>query len=259
MDYPKRYNITAEQCATMIMEAQRITAFTGAGISTAAGIPDFRGPGGLYTTGQYDPDRVFEIGYFRKHPEMFYRFSRDFIGLLKTVRPTLTHRFLARLERERRLAGIITQNIDALHHRAGSENIAEMHGSYWSASCLDCAAFRKTGAALDWWEAQMHTSPRSPVVICPRCGGVVKPDVIFFGEPVRDIEKAERLIHSCDLLLVLGSSLTVYPAALLPQMCAAPTLVVNQGEVMLSLKKDLYVASSNLDAFFKKVIDFIDS
>ncbi|MBN2102465.1 Sir2 family NAD-dependent protein deacetylase [bacterium] len=252
-------SLTPEQCGSRILDAKCIVAFTGAGISTAAGIPDFRGPNGLYTTGKYNADKVFEIDYFHKHPEMFYEFSRDFIQILKKIQPTITHRFLARLESEDLLTGVITQNIDTLHHRAGSINIAEVHGSYWSASCLSCNQFIKNGATLDWWEEQMTQSPRSPVVLCPHCGGIIKPDVVFFGEPVRDLDKAETMIKSCDLLLVLGSSLTVYPAALLPQLTSASTIVVNQGDVMISFRQDMYFILSDLDAFFKKVIDFIDS
>jgi len=253
------HSLTAEQCAMMISNAHHIAAFTGAGISTAAGIPDFRGPNGLYTTGKYNADQVFEINYFRRHPEMFYEFSHDFIKLLKTIQPTFTHQFLAHLEADGRLTGLITQNIDALHQRAGSKNIAEVHGSYWSASCLNCSDFKKTEATLDWWENQIKQSPRSPVVICSHCGGIVKPDVVFFGEPVRHLEKAEKLVRTCDLLLVLGSSLTVYPAAFIPQLCSAPIIVINQGDVMLPSGKEIFYISSDLDGFFKKVIDFIDS
>lgn len=242
----------------MIKNATHIAAFTGAGVSTAAGIPDFRGPKGLYTTKKYNPDLVFEINYFRRHPELFYQFSWDFIKILKTIQPTLTHQFLARLEKEGKLLGTITQNIDTLHQMAGSIKMAEVHGSYSSASCMNCFKYEMRNLSLDWWEKQMRNSPRSPVVICPLCNGIIKPNVVFFGEMVRDLDMAERWIRSCDLLLVLGSSLTVYPAAFLPQMTSAPTIIINQGEPAFTRDDNWFFIESNLDQFFKKVIDFID-
>ncbi|MBN1782077.1 Sir2 family NAD-dependent protein deacetylase [bacterium] len=245
--------------AQMIQSARKIVAFTGAGISTAAGIPDFRGPNGLYATGAYDPDLVFEIGYFRKHPEMFYRFSFDFIALLKTIQPTFTHYFLARLEKEGRLRGIITQNIDALHHRAGSARIIEVHGSFWRAACIECSRFRKEKATLEWWDKAMTESPRAPVVVCPHCSGVVKPDVVFYNEPVKGMELAESWVRDCDLLLVLGSSLTVFPAAFLPQLCRSPILIVNKGEVSFAPDRNHIFIREDLDIFFKNIADYIDS
>ena len=157
------------------------------------------------------------------------------------------------------MTGIITQNIDALHQLAGSENIAEVHGSYWTASCLGCDRFTVEGASVDWWEKQIQSSPRSPVVVCPECGGVVKPGVVFYNEPVRDLDKSGQMVGYCDLLLVLGSSLTVYPAALLPQMTASPVIIVNQGDVALSANSDRYFVNEDLDLFFKKVAECIAS
>lgn len=259
MNDSNRSSLTVEQCGMFIHEAKRIVAMTGAGISTAAGIPDFRGPNGLYTTRRYDPDRVFDITYFRHNPGMFYRFTRDFISILKSIQPTWTHRFLARLESEGILSGVITQNIDTLHHLAGSKNIIEVHGSYWNAGCIQCDDFKKTGATIEWWEEQMTCGPRKPVVVCPFCSGIVKPEVVFFGEPVRDMDKAEHLVTTCDLLLVLGSSLTVYPAALLPRITSAPTLIINRGEVCLEGQSNRFFIDEDLDIFLKKVVDFIDS
>jgi NAD-dependent deacetylase len=111
----------AQVCAQLIAESQSIGILTGAGISTNAGIPDFRGPKGLYVTRQYDPDTVFNIHHFRIDPQPFYEFARDFVGLEQSIHPTLTHRFLASLEKTGKLKGIVTQNIDSLHHKAGSQ------------------------------------------------------------------------------------------------------------------------------------------
>ena len=125
-------------CAELIRKARSVVALTGAGISTAAGIPDFRGPKGLYVTRRYDPEKVFEIDWFHRQPRYFYEFSRDFVATVKDIQPTFTHRFLAELEANGRLTGVVTQNIDILHQLAGSHTVLELHGSYRSATCTDC-------------------------------------------------------------------------------------------------------------------------
>ena len=230
-------------------------AFTGAGISTAAGIQDFRGPEGLYTSGKVDPDLVFDIGYFRQHPEMFYEYTREQIKALKTIRPTLTHRFLAELEKQDLLKGVITQNIDALHRIAGTRTIAEVHGSYWSARCIECGQYEKTACDINWWETQITESAKPPVPLCPECGGTVKPDVVFFGEAVRDMDTAEEMAKSSDLMLILGSFLTVYPAAMLPQVCRGTLIIVNKGHVGLSPGENRYFVDSDLDDYFGEVAE----
>src|SRR5436190_6299453 len=132
---PAVYESKIQLCAKLIEEAESIGVLTGAGISTNAGIPDFRGPNGLYVTRRYDPDTVFDINYFLMDPEPFYEFARDFVNLEKTIQPTFTHKFLASLEETGKLKGVVTQNIDALHHKAGSKNVYEMHGSFWLSYC----------------------------------------------------------------------------------------------------------------------------
>lgn len=242
-----------EECARMIRGSASMVALTGAGISTAAGIPDFRGPNGLYVTKRYDPDTVFNISHFRKDPRPFYEFTRDFADMVKNIRPTFTHRFLSVLEEKGILKAVITQNIDALHHYAGSRNVIELHGSYWSASCTMCDGYSVEGKSYEWWTESIRTSPRSPVIICPHCKGVVKPDVVFFGEAVRDYEKAAEMVERCDLLLVLGSSLEVFPAAMLPRMTNAPVVVVNRGQVRLSPAANRRFVEADLDTFFSRV------
>src|SRR3990167_11456592 len=113
---PSTLKNQCEQCAELIKQAKNIAVLTGAGISTSAGIPDFRGPKGLYVTRRYDPDKVFDINHFLTDPVPFYEFARDFIGLEQTIQPTITHKFLADMERAGKLKGIVTQNIDSLHH-----------------------------------------------------------------------------------------------------------------------------------------------
>jgi len=240
------------RCAGMIRRAVSAVALTGAGISTAAGIPDFRGPQGLYVTRRYNPEKTFDIGWFRSAPRYFYEFSRDFVGAMKETRPTFTHRFLTDLERKGLLKGVVTQNIDMLHQMAGSRDVTELHGSYRSAACTACGKgyFELT---YNWWDREMAASPTPPIPLCPACNGVLKPDIVFFGEPVNAYEKAERLVSGCDLLLVLGSSLQVAPASFLPYCTQATTIVVNRGEVSLPPAPHRYFIEGDLDDYFRAV------
>jgi NAD-dependent deacetylase len=241
-------------CAELIRNARSTVVMTGAGISTPAGIPDFRGPAGLYATGAYDPDLVFNGEYFQRDPLLFYEFTRDFMTLLKGVRPTFSHYALAALERCGLLSGVITQNIDGLHHLAGSRSIVELHGSYWSATCPGCGAWQLREGDCDWWEHALRTGPRPPIVSCPVCAGVVKPSVVFFGEVVTGLDAATAMVAGCDLLLVLGSSLTVYPAALLPQLAQGAVVVVSRGTVQLAPAPNRYFIDEELDGFLRQVM-----
>lgn len=246
----------AQRLVELIENADYAVAFTGAGVSTDAGIPDFRGPEGLYVTKQYDPEKVFEIDYFKSHPEYFYEFTKDYIKIAKNIQPTLTHHFLAWLEKEGYLKGVITQNIDALHHKAGSQNIIELHGTYWSGGCMDCS-FHMEDIDLTWWEEAILNSPRAPVPICPGCASSLKPDVVFFGEPVRDIYKAQEMAVQSDLMLVLGSSLKVYPAAMLPQVVNGNVVVINKGDVNLGLSKNRYFINQDLNSFVGEMAEIM--
>jgi NAD-dependent deacetylase len=244
------------RCAELIRRSESVVALTGAGISTAAGIPDFRGPQGLYVTRRYDPEKVFEIGWFRRAPRYFYEFSRDFAATVKDIRPTFTHRFLADLERGGPLAGVITQNIDMLHQLAGSRTVVELHGSYRTATCTTCGR-QQRDLTYAWWERAMAASPSPPVALCSTCDGVLKPDIVFFGELVNGYEEAERLVAQCDLLLVLGSSLKVTPASLLPYSTQATTVVVNRGKVMFPPAPHRLFVDRELDAYFREVAEHL--
>jgi NAD-dependent protein deacetylase/lipoamidase len=239
-------------CAELIRTAHRTVALTGAGLSTAAGIPDFRGPQGLYVTRRYNPQLVFEIAGFRRDPRPFYAFSRDFIDIVREVEPTFSHIFLTRLEQQGLLAGVITQNIDMLQQRAGSQKVVELHGSYASAHCLSCSRGYQ-GLSYVWWDAAMRQSSTPPVARCEVCAGVLKPGIVFFGELVNGYEEAEALVTDCDLLLVLGSTLQVTPASLLPFATDASTVVVNRGEVALPAKTGRYFVAADLDEYFGQV------
>ncbi len=228
-----------------LRRARKIAALTGAGISTAAGIPDFRGPQGLYVTRRYDPERTFDISYFDEDPTYFFAFARDFIHLLDQIKPTFTHRFLAELEKAGRLDAVITQNIDGLHQRAGSCRVIEVHGSIRTGHCRSC------GASYDQ-DAMKEMIVRQEVASCRTCAGVVKPDIVFFGEGVQGMHDAESVAAESDLLLVIGSSLTVYPAALLPRYAGGQVIIVNQGPVETDSGEWLHV-NETADPFFAGV------
>jgi NAD-dependent deacetylase len=242
-------------CAELIRSSCSVVVLTGAGLSTAAGIPDFRGPAGLYATQRYNPDLIFSIEQFHRDPLPFYLFTRDFIDLARDIRPTFTHRALAAIEECGLIDGVITQNIDALHHLAGSRRVIELHGSYWSATCTGCPRGDVSRATYKWWDKAMRTSSTPPIVCCPACGGVIKPDVVFFGEVVKDFEEAAAMVSRCDLLLVLGSTLAVYPAAVLPKMASGTVMVVNRGEVLLQAGPGRHFIDQDLNEFFQAVVE----
>ena len=190
-------------------DAASVAVFSGAGVSTLSGIPDFRGPDGIYK--HLDADRIFGLGQFRQDPGYYYEHARDFIYTLQDRQPSLVHTVCADLESKGLIRGVITQNIDMLHQRAGSRNVVELHGSPEWHTCLQC--HQKTTYEVVAPIVQAGEIPR-----CEACGAVVKPDITFFGEmlPAGALEKAFDLAASVDLILVLGSSLVVQPAASVP-------------------------------------------
>ncbi len=197
------------ELAKLMENAESVAVFTGAGVSTLCGIPDFRGPQGIYK--HVDPDRIFGLDQFRSDPGYYYEHARDFIYTFQDRQPGLVHTVCADLESTGLIRGVITQNIDMLHQRAGSRNVIELHGSPEIHTCLQCGwqtAFEVVAPVV-----QAGGLPR-----CDVCGGVVKPDITFFGEmlPAGALEEAFALAASVDLMLVLGSSLVVQPAASVP-------------------------------------------
>ena len=233
---------SVQKCAQLISEAQSIGVLTGAGISTSAGIPDFRGPNGLYITRRYDPDNVFDIHFFYQDPKPFYEFARDFISLEQTIQPSIAHKFLAALETSGKLKGIVTQNIDALHHKAGSKNVYEMHGSIWQSFCLGCDK--------KFSYEKMKELLKKPEVPKCSCGGIIKPDVVFFGENVKYLNEASRLAEDSDLFFVIGSSCVVYPAAMIPTLTQGKIVIVNKGEIGLSAYNIALTVDDDIDEFF---------
>lgn len=202
-----------------IMGAKRIVAMTGAGISTLCGIPDFRGPAGLYKNP--DAERIFDIDWFDRDPSIYYRGCRELVYGLGDFSPGPVHIALKRLEGMGKLTGIITQNIDMLHQRAGSKRVYEVHGSpalHHCRKCGDAKAFNEIMSMI----AANGGAERLGEPYVPRCvcGGAYKPDITFFGEalPEAAFRGAQELSMTADLMLVLGTSLTVYPAAGLPRI-----------------------------------------
>lgn len=222
-----------------------IAALTGAGISTKAGIPDFRGSRGLYVTRRYDPDTVFDINYFYHDPKPFYEFARDFFLLEEKISPTFAHKFLSDLEKTGKLKGVVTQNIDSLHQMAGSQKVYEMHGSFSLSHCLKC---RK-----EFSFTQMKEKLAEEDIPRCACGGVLKPDIVFFGENVKCLAESEDLAAQADLFFVIGTSCVVYPAAMIPQYVQGKIVVVNQDPVSLDAGSIVLTVREDIDAFFEKV------
>jgi NAD-dependent deacetylase len=206
----------AARLAALIREAESVVALTGAGISVPSGIPDFRSPGsGLWTN--IDPMEVAHIDVFRRDPERFWSFYGRRFQTLDGTRPNRAHAVLAELEQAGLLAGVITQNIDRLHGRAGSREVIEVHGSIATSSCLEC------GERFELGEVRRRQALGENGVPACDCGQPLKPDVVLFGEllPVGAMERAERLATDADVLLCIGSSLEVYPVAGLPEVTLA--------------------------------------
>ncbi|MBA3433231.1 MAG: NAD-dependent deacylase [Actinobacteria bacterium] len=217
--------MSAAHLAALICERQPCVVLTGAGISTESGIPDFRSPDGIWA--EVDPFEVASVQAFRRDPERVWSFYRTRIGLLLEALPNSGHHALAELECRGLVQAIVTQNIDGLHVSAGSREVIEVHGSIRSAVCLGCLWTE----GLDDVLAQLaHRS--APV--CVQCGEILKPGVTLFGEllPARAMERATELARGAGLVLVVGSTLEVWPVAGLP-LEARALAIVNRGHTAL--------------------------
>ena len=194
-----------EKFLEMVQESDNIVFFGGAGVSTESGIPDFRSVDGLYNQKyDYPPETILSHTFYMRHTEEFYRFYRDKM-LCLDAKPNVTHQKLAELEAAGKVKAVITQNIDGLHQKAGSEKVYELHGTIMKNYCMKCGQFYD----LDYVTASEGV-PR-----CEKCGGMVKPDVVLYEECLDDttISKSVRAIAEADVLIIGGTSLSVYPAA----------------------------------------------
>ena len=197
-------NSGIETLKQWVNEAKRIVFFGGAGVSTESGIPDFRSVDGLYNQKfEYPPETIISHSFYERRPEYFFRFYREKM-LPLDFEPNITHKVLARWEQEGRLLAVVTQNIDGLHQKAGSKNVYELHGSVLRNYCVRCGRFYPAEYVRD-----AQGVPRC------ECGGIVKPDVVLYEESLDEdvISGAVPTISRADLLIVGGTSLTVYPAA----------------------------------------------
>lgn len=236
---------TIAQLNQWIKESSRIVFFGGAGVSTESGIPDFRSVDGLYSQKfDYPPEAIISHSFYVRNPEYFFRFYREKMLPLGFA-PNITHNTLARWEREGKLSAVVTQNIDGLHQKAGSQKVYELHGSVLRNYCTRCGKFHSAEFIRD-------------SIGVPRCtcGGIVKPDVVLYEESLdaETIEKSVTAIANADLLIVGGTSLTVYPAAGLLQYYRGNRLVlINRDATPYDSQADL-VLHESLGTVFSKLI-----
>jgi NAD-dependent deacetylase len=241
--------VSAAALATLVLERQPCVVLTGAGVSTESGIPDFRSPSGIWA--DVDPYEVASIQAFRRDPTRVWDFYRARIALLRDAEPNAAHRALAELEARGLVRALVTQNIDTLHTRAGSREVVEVHGSIRSAQCLGCLWSEPADAVL----AQLAAAP---VPVCPHCGEVLKPGVVMFGEvlPAAELERATQLVRGARLVVVVGSSLEVWPAAGLA-LEARAFAIVNRGPTALDDQALLKVdagAGETLSAVLEELV-----
>jgi NAD-dependent deacetylase len=223
----------AAALARLIRAQQPCVALTGAGISTESGIPDFRSASGIWA--RFDPMEVATIDAFRRRPEGVWEFYAARLDVLDGARPNAGHLALAELERRGLLAAVITQNVDTLHGLAGSREVVEVHGSIRRAVCLTCGREEASDAFLP--QLREGAVPR-----CLECGAVLKPGVVMFGEllPEAELARAERLAREAELVLVVGSTLEVWPVAGLAER-ARRLAIVNRGPTALDHRADLRI------------------
>jgi NAD-dependent deacetylase len=244
-----------EDAAELVRKAKRAVVLTGAGISTPSGIPDFRSEGtGLWS--RDEPLEVASLSTFRTSPERFFEWFRPLAGQIYYARANAAHTALAQLEQAGHIQTIITQNIDALHQKAGSTCVVETHGTMRTLTCTSC--YHK-------FEAEPFLKPfieNDELPHCPQCRGVLKPDVILFGEqlPHAAWVQAQRAARQCDLMLVAGSSLEVLPVAGLPMLAldrGAHLIVVNNTPTYVNIRADVVIledVASVLPEIAKRVL-----
>ncbi len=201
-----------ERARKLVSRCNKITALTGAGISVDSGIPDFRSEGGLWE--RYDPHEYATIESFMQNPTKFWTMGREIAETILQAKPNSAHIGLAKLESIKKLIGVITLNIDNLHQAAGSKQIVELHGNYLRAYCIECNK-EFVGESVHQSVVNGEIPPR-----CDVCRGVLKSEAVLFGEPLPEnaMKVAIDLCRQTDLMLVIGTSLTIYPAAFLPQL-----------------------------------------
>ena len=228
----------------LIDKAQKIVFFGGAGVSTESGIKDFRSKDGLYNQKyDYPPEVYLSRSFFNEHPELFFKFYKDKLNCLN-AEPNICHKYLVKLENEGKLKAIITQNIDGLHEKAGSKKVLLLHGTIYKNYCMKCHKFYE---AKDIFEKE--GIPRCS------CGGIIKPDVVLYEENLDEdvVRKAIEAIEDCDLLIVAGTSLVVYPAASFINYYRGDQLVIINKDVTTYDSKANLVINDKLGNVFSKL------
>ena len=228
----------------LIEKSNNIVFFGGAGVSTESGIPDFRSKDGLYNQKyKYPPEEILSHTFFMNKTVEFYEFYREKLNSLK-YQPNITHLKLTELEKQGKLKAIITQNIDGLHQKAGSKNVLELHGSVLRNYCMECGKF---------YDAEFIFNSKG----IPRCdcGGIVKPDVVLYEESLNDdiLENSVRAIQNVDLMIVAGTSLTVYPASGLINYFRGENLVLINRDVTPYDSRANFVINESLGKVFEKL------
>jgi NAD-dependent deacetylase len=242
MTLPPATQTALEDAAELFRKAKRVVVLTGAGISTPSGIPDFRSEGsGLWS--RDEPMEVASLNTFRTAPERFFHWFRPLASQIFYARPNLAHEALAEYEHAGHPKTILTQNIDGLHQKAGSGHVVEMHGTLQTLSCTQCyRQFASSDFLLPFIE-------NGAIPRCQNCHGVLKPDVILFGEqlPQRAWQSAQRAARQCDLMLVAGSSLEVMPVAGLPLQAldsGAHLIVINNTQTYVNVRADIVITEN---------------
>ena len=234
-----------EKLKELIKQSNSIVFFGGAGVSTESGIPDFRSKDGLYNQKyKFPPEEILSHTFFMRETAEFYKFYREKMNSLK-YEPNITHNQLAKLEKEGKLKAVVTQNIDGLHQKAGSKNVYELHGSVLRNYCMKCHKF---------YDAEKVFNSKENIPKCD-CGGIIKPDVVLYEEPLNDdiVYGAIDKISKCDLLIVGGTSLTVYPASGLINYFRGKNLVlINKDTTSFDNRANL-VINLPLGEVFKKI------
>lgn len=224
-----------------VEESERIVFFGGAGVSTESGIPDFRSTDGLYSQSfEYPPEMIISHSFYLQDPSYFFRFYREKMLPLGFL-PNVTHYKLAQWEQEGKLLAVITQNIDGLHQQAGSQNVLELHGSVHRNYCTRCGKFHSAEFVKNCTD-----------VPCCDCGGIVKPDVVLYQEQLDNevVQRSIEAIEDADLLIVAGTSLTVYPAAGLVEYYGGERLVlINRDATPFDSRADLVFHQSMGEIF----------
>lgn len=238
-------DVVIQKGIQLIREAEQILVFSGAGLSTESGIPDFRSPGGLWS--KYDPSEFYFDRFLSEERARatYWKMSTESYHIMKDARPNRAHLAVKTLETMGKLLAVVTQNIDRLHHKAGNspDRIIEIHGTLFSVSCLSC------GKTYDRDDIDDRITSGVAVPTCDDCGGILKPDTISFGQamPEDKMAKSFTLARESDLCMALGSSLVVYPAASIPSVAlesGAKLMIINRDETPLDPEADVVVHGS---------------